>query len=60
MGQYFAVKDEAELDLCKRAAVLSNKVMKHGFVAEMENILDNDLKMKHQDIADKVQLCLCS
>lgn len=41
-------------DLCKRAAVLSNKVMKHGFVAEMESILDNETKISHEDLAKKV------
>jgi nucleosome binding factor SPN SPT16 subunit len=42
-------------DLCKRAAVLSNKVMKHGFVQEMEGILDNETKITHEDLAKKVQ-----
>jgi nucleosome binding factor SPN SPT16 subunit len=55
MGIFFAVKDEAEQDLCKRAAVLTNKVMKHGFVAEMEGILDADLKTKHVDLAQTVE-----
>ena len=40
LGMFFAVKDDVEQDLCKRAAVLTNKVMKHGFVSEMESILD--------------------
>jgi hypothetical protein len=30
--------------------------MKHGFVAEMENILDNDVKITHQDLAKKVSI----
>jgi hypothetical protein len=41
-------------DLCKRAAVLSNKVLKHGFVAEMENILDNDSTISHEEMSRKV------
>ena len=55
IGMFFAVKDEAEQDLCKRAAVLTNKVMKHGFVQEMEGILDADTKIKHLDLAKKVE-----
>lgn len=42
-------------DLCKRAAVLSNKVMKHGFVQEMEGILDEDKKISHQALSRKVR-----
>ena len=53
-GLFFSVKDDVELDLCKRAAVLTNKIMKHGFVAEMENILDNDIKKTHLDLSNKV------
>lgn len=42
-------------DLCKRAAVLSNKVLKHGFVQEMESILDNETKITHEELSRKVQ-----
>jgi nucleosome binding factor SPN SPT16 subunit len=30
LGKILCVKDDIELELCKRAAVLSNKVLKHG------------------------------
>jgi len=55
LGQFFAVKDETELESCKRAAVLSNKVMKHGFVAQMEEIIDKDSVVKHDDLSFKVE-----
>eukprot|EP00981_Chlorochromonas_danica_P000694 scaffold147_cov164-Ochromonas_danica.AAC.11 len=55
LGHFLAIKDEVELDLCKRAAVLTNKIMKHGFVPEMENALDNDTKISHKDLAKKVE-----
>jgi hypothetical protein len=29
--------------------------MKHGFVQEMEGILDNETKITHEDLAKKVQ-----
>eukprot|EP00597_Dinobryon_sp_UTEXLB2267_P003293 CAMPEP_0170058440 /NCGR_PEP_ID=MMETSP0019_2-20121128/1065_1 /TAXON_ID=98059 /ORGANISM="Dinobryon sp., Strain UTEXLB2267" /LENGTH=426 /DNA_ID=CAMNT_0010263387 /DNA_START=155 /DNA_END=1432 /DNA_ORIENTATION=- len=54
LGLFFAVKDAGELDSVKRAAILSNKVMKHGFVQEMENIIDNDLKITHDALSTKV------
>jgi nucleosome binding factor SPN SPT16 subunit len=39
IGKLLCVKDETEVELCKRAAVLSNKVMKHGLQTEMEEII---------------------
>lgn len=45
-------------DLCRRAAVLTNKVLKHGFVTEMENILDEETTIKHDDFATKVTDCV--
>ena len=41
-------------ELCKRAAVLSNKVLKNVFIAEMEDTIDKDLKISHLDFASKV------
>jgi nucleosome binding factor SPN SPT16 subunit len=34
--------------------VLSNKVLKHGFVQEMEGILDNETKITHDELSKKV------
>jgi nucleosome binding factor SPN SPT16 subunit len=34
--------------------VLSNKVLKHGFVQEMESILDNETKITHDELSKKV------
>jgi len=39
LAKVFSEKDDSEIELCKRAAVLSNKVLKHGFVVEMEDII---------------------
>lgn len=55
LALYFGVKDETEIDLCRRAAVLTNKVMKHGFVSEMETILDNDTTIKHDEFSTKIE-----
>ena len=35
--------------------MLSNKVMKHGFIQEMESILDNETKITHDALAKKVE-----
>src|SRR5690606_33665206 len=33
----------------------SNKVMKHGFIEKMENIIDKDLKVSHEAIAQQLE-----
>ena len=42
-------------DLCRRAAVLANKVLKHGFIKEMETIIDEEKKVKHDELASQVE-----
>jgi nucleosome binding factor SPN SPT16 subunit len=54
LAVFFAVKDEVEMESCKRAAVLTNKVMKHGFVTEMEKILDDGSRVTHEAVAKEV------
>ena len=53
-GHFFAQKDSDELEFCKRAAILTNKVMKHGFVTKMEEILDSDGKITHEKVSNDV------
>eukprot|EP01041_Mallomonas_annulata_P010767 gene10767-22491_t len=55
LGLFYAIKEEAELESCKRAAVLTNKVMKHAFVAQMEETIDKDSSIKHDDFSFKVE-----
>jgi len=56
LSMVMVVKDSTELGLVQKAAVMSNKVMKHGFVKEMESIFENenDNKIKHSEMADKL------
>ena len=55
LGLFLSVKDKSELDTCKRAAVLTNKVMKHGFVKDMEKIIDDAKSITHKDFAQLVE-----
>jgi nucleosome binding factor SPN SPT16 subunit len=34
---------------------MTNKVMKHGFVAKMESAIDEETKIKHEDLASSVE-----
>ena len=55
LGYFLSVKDDSELDNCKRAAVFTNKVFKHSFIQEMEDAIDKDVKVKHSKLAAKVE-----
>jgi nucleosome binding factor SPN SPT16 subunit len=46
-----ATKDESELDLLKKSSVLSNKVMKHGCIPRIEEIIDSELKVTHEQLS---------
>ena len=50
-----AVKDKEELDLLKKSSVLSNKVLKHGFVPRIEEVIDNETIVTHEKIASEIE-----
>ncbi|KAL7542241.1 hypothetical protein ACHAXR_011622 [Thalassiosira sp. AJA248-18] len=50
-----AVKDKEELDLLKKSSVLSNKVLKHGFVPRIEDVIDNSTKVTHEKLAAEIE-----
>lgn len=50
-----AVKDKGELDLLKKSSVLSNKVLKHGFVPRIEDVIDNSSKVTHEKLASEIE-----
>eukprot|EP00639_Heterosigma_akashiwo_P009747 CAMPEP_0194596634 /NCGR_PEP_ID=MMETSP0292-20121207/25794_1 /TAXON_ID=39354 /ORGANISM="Heterosigma akashiwo, Strain CCMP2393" /LENGTH=1079 /DNA_ID=CAMNT_0039456969 /DNA_START=80 /DNA_END=3319 /DNA_ORIENTATION=+ len=49
-----AVKGEAELELVKRAAAITNRVLKNALVDELETIIDETKEVKHSELAAKV------
>ena len=49
-----SVKDETELDLMKKSSVLANKVMKHGYVKKMEEVIDSEQTISHEALATYV------
>jgi nucleosome binding factor SPN SPT16 subunit len=50
-----APKDDVERDLMKKSSVLSNKVMKHGFVKTLEEIIEEDTKITNEALAQKIE-----
>lgn len=50
-----SVKDEVELDLMKKSSVLANKVMKHGYVKKMEEVIDSEVSITHETLAAYVE-----
>ena len=50
-----AVKDPEEVDFCKKTAILSSEVMKHGFVFKMEAMIDEDSLVPHNSLCRDVE-----
>ena len=52
-----SVKDEYALTGFRRAAVITYKVLKHGFVRLVEDVLDQARSITHEQIATHVDEC---
>ncbi|GKY95619.1 hypothetical protein MPSEU_000523200 [Mayamaea pseudoterrestris] len=50
-----SVKDDLELDLMRKSSVLSNKIMKHGFVVKMESVIDQEKAITHEQLAQYIE-----
>ena len=53
-----SIKDEAELKLMKQSSVLTNKVMKHGCVKKLEDVMDSDDSITNEGLANYVETIL--
>jgi len=50
-----SIKDSDELDMLKKSSVLSNKVMKHGYIKRMEEVIDSEETITHETLASYVE-----
>jgi nucleosome binding factor SPN SPT16 subunit len=48
-------KDEEELDLLRKSSVLTNKVLKHGFIPKIEEVIDQEIKVTHEALASDME-----
>lgn len=55
LATVMSVKDDDELDLMKKSSVLSNKVMKHGYIKKMEEVIDEEKSITHEQLAAHVE-----
>jgi nucleosome binding factor SPN SPT16 subunit len=55
ISHVMALKDEAELDLLKKSSVLSNKLMKHGCIPRLEDIINDSIKISHEEFAQQLE-----
>jgi len=58
MALVMGSKDETERDLMKKSSVLSNKVMKHGFVKKLEEIIEEETSVTHEALATEIEQIL--
>lgn len=55
LGMLLSVKDDDELDLIKKSSVLGNKILKHGFIPRLEEVIDKEEKVSHEALAEEVE-----
>lgn len=55
LATVMSVKDDNEQDLMKKSSVLSNKVMKHGYIKKMEEVIDEEKGITHEELAAHVE-----
>ena len=55
LATVMSIKDNDEQDLMKKSSVLSNKVMKHGYIKKMEEVIDVEQKITHEELAQYVE-----
>jgi nucleosome binding factor SPN SPT16 subunit len=54
-GMFFAIKDEEEVELCRRAAILTNKILKHSFVDSLDSIIEEKQTKSHDDLTKQLE-----
>ena len=54
-GLFLAVKEDGELDLIKKSSVLGNKILKHGFVPRLEEVIDKEESITHEALAEEIE-----
>jgi nucleosome binding factor SPN SPT16 subunit len=57
-GYVMTIKEQDELDMCKKAAVLTNKVLKHKLYKDLESVIDEEKKINHSQFAEEVEKAL--
>ena len=55
LAMVMSAKDDTEQDLMKKSSVLSNKVMKHGYIKKMEEVIDEEKSITHEQLAAHVE-----
>merc|ERR1719469_443291 len=53
-----SIKDEGEVEMVKKSSILSNKVLKHGVIPRIEEVIDSELNVTHEQIAKEIDTML--
>lgn len=54
ISQVMSIKDETEIEMMKKSSILSNKVLKHGVIPRIEEVIDSELTVTHEQIAKEI------
>uniref|UniRef100_A0A6V2I6E2 FACT complex subunit n=1 Tax=Ditylum brightwellii TaxID=49249 RepID=A0A6V2I6E2_9STRA len=54
LSLFMSIKEDSELDLMKKSSVLSNKILKHGFIKRIEEVIDSELNVTHTQLSGEI------
>lgn len=55
LGVVMANKDSEEIDLLRKCSVLTNKLLKHGFIPRLEEIIDKEVQISHEALSNEIE-----
>ena len=54
MSLVMSIKEEVEIEIMRKSSILANKVLKRGFIPRIEEIIDSELKVTHEELAGEL------
>ena len=50
-----STKDTHEIELLRKSSVLTNKLLKHGFISRLEEIIENEVQVTHDTLSSELE-----
>jgi nucleosome binding factor SPN SPT16 subunit len=55
IGVVMATKDTEEMDIIRKSSILTNKILKHGFIPRLEEIIEKEIPISHEALSNEIE-----
>jgi nucleosome binding factor SPN SPT16 subunit len=55
LGIAMAAKDTDEIEVLRKCSVLTNKLLKHGFIPKLEDIINKEVQITHETLSTEIE-----